>query len=216
MSIAGIAMALKARDWLGVLSAIRRDTERVPCPIDETDACGQNPPFDDVARRGDVFSVVLGNVRGLGEGTSRETEAFANLFTILQKQKHAAEFCALHLRLRSPRSSTANPASINDELRELRVSPPTLRSDLSSERPRPQRRGSLGTLSRRLFQSEAAAPCRDTAYQSPESASRARRLSALDAIAEALTDSPIIDFDPLVRPMRSSLRKRSSRSPGYS
>ncbi|KAH8989752.1 hypothetical protein EDB92DRAFT_2104230 [Lactarius akahatsu] len=59
------------------------------------------------------------------------------------------------------------------------------------------------------------APCRDTAYQSPECAlaSQVTRLSALDGIAKTLNDSSIFDFDPLARPTRSSLRKRSSAPP---
>ncbi|KAH9023076.1 hypothetical protein EDB85DRAFT_2151377 [Lactarius pseudohatsudake] len=53
----------------------------------------------------------------------------------------------------------------------------------------------------------------DTAHQSPESASQATQLSALDGIAETLTDPPIFDFDLLVRSTWSSLRKRSLTPP---
>ncbi|KAH9011224.1 hypothetical protein EDB85DRAFT_2230056 [Lactarius pseudohatsudake] len=45
----------------------------------------------------------------------------------------------------------------------------------------------------------------DTAYQSPEAASQATWLTALDALVTTLSDRAIFDFDPLSRLTRSSL-----------
>ncbi|KAH9965703.1 hypothetical protein BGW80DRAFT_1535708 [Lactifluus volemus] len=40
---------------------------------------GQTPLSEDIARRREVFSRLLGDVKGLGEGTEREIEGFFNL-----------------------------------------------------------------------------------------------------------------------------------------
>ncbi|KAH9026913.1 hypothetical protein EDB85DRAFT_1893201 [Lactarius pseudohatsudake] len=128
--------------------------------------------------QGEVF-VVFWNVKRLGEGTDRETKG------VTEYTLHFPVYDAL-VTLPAETTGCTDCGS---------------RSDSSSERPRRQRR----VLSRSPSSTSFPKWGSHTAFQSPEAASQATRLTALDAIVTTLSDGAIFDFDPLSRLMWSSL-----------
>lgn len=199
---------------------------------------GQTPLSDDVARRREAFSVVFGDVKGLGEGTDREIEGFFNLLYahllnlwpidspetkkyvtgLLPIVTSATSESTIKYRILTnffntlpQQSSLRLPiynalldlASANDELLVLRVSRADVENWLKEWEVTPSEKSAFLERLVDVF-SKARQP--DTAYyyklahvRSLDPASQAAQLAALDAIATAVSDPTIFDFDPLFK-----------------
>ncbi|KAH9168178.1 PCI-domain-containing protein [Lactarius sanguifluus] len=226
----------------GYISQGRPEPERAPyvqsvrqkLEVEE----GQTPPSDDVSRRREVFSVVFGDVKGLGEGTDREIEGFFNLLyahllnlwpvdssetkkrviDLLPIVTSASTEPAIKYRILTnffntlPRQSALrlpvynallDLASTHDELHVLQVSRTDVEQWIKEWEITPSEKS---TFLERLVEVFSKAGQRVTAYhyklahlRSLDPASQATQLVALDAIATALSDPTIFDFDPLFK-----------------
>ncbi|KAH8989688.1 PCI-domain-containing protein [Lactarius akahatsu] len=226
----------------GYISQGRPEPERAPyvqsirqkLEVEE----GQKPPSDDASRRREVFSVVFGDVKGLGEGTDREIEGFFNLLYAHllnlwpidspETKKHVTDLLpivtsasaepAIKYRILTnffntlPRQSALrlpvynallDLASSNDELHVLQVSRTDVEQWIKEWEITPSEKS---TFLERLVEVFSKAGQRVTAYhyklahlRSLDPASQATQLVALDAIATALSDPTIFDFDPLFK-----------------
>jgi translation initiation factor 3 subunit M len=199
---------------------------------------GQTPLSEDVARRREVFSVVFGDVKGLGEGTDREIEGFFNLLYahllnlwpidspetkkyvtgLLPIVTSATTESAIKYRVLTnlfntlPRQSALrlpvynallDLASTNDEVHVLQVSRTDVEQWLKDWEITPSEKSAF---LERLVDVFSKAGQRETAYhyklahvRSLDPASQATQLVALDAIAIALSNPSIFDFDPLYK-----------------
>ncbi|KAH9057289.1 PCI-domain-containing protein [Lactarius vividus] len=199
---------------------------------------GHTPQSDDVPRRREVFSVVFGDVKGLGEGTDREIEGFFNLLyahllnlwpidspetkerltDLLLIVTSASAEPAIKYRILTnffntlPRQSALrlpvynallDLASTNDELHVLQVSRTDVEQWIKEWEITPSEKSAF---LERLVEIFSKAGQRATAYhyklahvRSLDPASQATQLVALDAIATALSDPTIFDYDPLFK-----------------
>ncbi|KAH9053287.1 PCI-domain-containing protein [Lactarius vividus] len=171
---------------------------------------GHTPQSDDVPRRREVFLSCLGICKGLGEGTDRErltdlllivTSASAepainltNFFNTLPRQS------ALRLPVYN---ALLDLASTNDELHVLQVSRTDVEQWIKEWEITPSEKSAF---LERLVEIFSKAGQRATAYhyklahvRSLDPASQATQLVALDAIATALSDPTIFDYDPLFK-----------------
>ncbi|KAH9983835.1 PCI-domain-containing protein [Russula vinacea] len=186
---------------------------------------GQTPLSEDIGRRREVFSVVLGDVKGLGEGTEREIEGFFNLLyahlltlwpidspetknrvtSLLpiitsrpQSLQQPSIACTLsNLFNTVPRQSALRLpvytallelASSNDELHVLQVSRSDVEKWLKEWDITPSEKSAFLKTLVDVF---------SKADQQTHVAVRTAR--ALDAIATALSNPTVFDFDPLFK-----------------
>ncbi|KAF8462486.1 PCI-domain-containing protein [Russula ochroleuca] len=199
---------------------------------------GQTPLSEDVGRRRDVFSAVLGDVKGLGEGTEREIEGFFNLIyahlltlwpidspetinrvsSLLPIITSSTGESAAKYRILSnlfntlPRQSALRfpvhtalleLASSNDELQMLQVSRSDVEKWLKEWDITPTEKSAFLKTLVAVF---SKAGQQDTAYyyklalvRSLEPTSQSAQPAALDAIATALSNPTVFDFDPLFK-----------------
>ncbi|KAF8263947.1 hypothetical protein EI94DRAFT_1772790 [Lactarius quietus] len=226
----------------GYISLSRPEPERAPyvqsirqkLEVEE----GQTPLSDDVTRRREVFSVVFGDVKGLGEGTDREIEGFFNLLyahlldlwpvdspetkkyvtDLLPivtsasaeppiKYRILTNFFNTLLRESSLRLpvyyALLDLASTNDELHVLQVSRADVEKWIKEWEITPSEKSAF---LERLVDVFSKAKQRETAYhyklahvRSLDPTSQSTQHTALDAIATALSDPSIFDFDPLFK-----------------
>jgi translation initiation factor 3 subunit M len=226
----------------GYISLSRPEPERAPyvqsirekLTVEE----GETPLSEDVSRRREVFSIVFGDVKKLGEGTDREIEGFFNLLYahILdlwpvespETKRHvtgllpiitsATAETAIKYRILTnffntlPResplrlpvySALLDLASTNDELHGLQVSRADVEKWIKEWEITPSEKS---TFLERLVEVFSKAGQPDSAYhyklahvRSLDPASPATQRVALDAIATALSNRTIFDFDPLFK-----------------
>ncbi|KAI0296093.1 hypothetical protein B0F90DRAFT_1811347 [Multifurca ochricompacta] len=169
----------------------------------------QTLPSNNIARRREAFSVVLGDVNGLGEGTEREIEGFfnllyAHLLTLWpidspETKKHVSEILPIIA------TSTAESAIKYriDELHVLQLSRADVEKWLKEWEITPEEKSTFLKTLVEVF-SKAGQP--DTAYyyklahvRSFDPASQTAQPAALDAIATGLSNPTVFDLDPLFK-----------------
>ncbi|KAI9449883.1 PCI-domain-containing protein [Russula earlei] len=231
-------------EMAGYISQSRPEPERAPYvqSIKQTLAVkpGQTPLSEDLQRRRVVFADVLGDVKGLGEGSEREIEGFfnllyAHLLTLWpidspETKKRLSDLLPIitsspvesatttkyrvlsnlfntlprQSALRLPvYSALLGLASSSDELHVLQLSRDDVQKWLKDWEITPAEKSAFLKVLAEVF-SNAGQP--DTAYhyklahvRSLDPASQSAQLAALDAIATALANPAVFDFDPLFK-----------------